>query len=184
MATQIKTKAGLKRAYTGCSDEVRQYFKHLPTLLDDYPMEVCLAYVFARLELAQNMALYCGAVKIHKVNAEVARNVIGTHHLTRKGFIELYKTVFDLDLPKEAHDDLKSAEETRDHVMHGKQTSDDRIRNAIARVLEYAEEINKQLNLKHELKPFGDLRGFSGRAQKLDKRTSRFLLKGMGFAIA
>jgi len=184
MATQIKTKAGLKRAYTGCSEEVRQYFKHLPTLLDDYPMEVCLAYVFARLELAQNMALYCGVVKIHKVNGEVARSVIGTHHLTRKSFIELYKTVFDLELPKAAHADLKSAEETRDNVMHGKQTSEDKIRNAIARVLEYAGEINQQLSKKHGLKPFGNLKGFAGRAKKLDKRISRFVLKGMGFAIA
>lgn len=184
MATRIKSKSGLKGAYNRCSKEVRQYFKHLPALLEDYPMDVCLAYVFARLELAQNMALYRGAVKIHKVNAKIAKGVISTHHLTRKSFIELYKTVFDLDLPREAHADLKSAEATRDHVMHGKQTSDDRIRNAIARVLEYAEEINEQLSLKHNLKPFGDLRGFSGRARKLDIRTSRFLLKGMGFAIA
>jgi len=184
MATQIKSKQSLRKAYNGYSEEVRQYFEHLPTLLDDYPMDACLAYVFARLELAQNMALYCGAVKIHKVNAEVARSVIGTHHLTRKSFIELYKTVFDLELPKAAHPDLKSAEETRDNAMHGKQTSEDKIRNAIARVLEYAAEINQQLSRKHGLKPFGKLKGFAGNARKLDKRTSRFVLKGMGFAIA
>ncbi len=184
MPTAIRSKAGLKRAYSIAPPEVCDYFKFLPKLLDEFPMDVCLAYAFSRLELGQNMALYCGTVKIHKVNAEIARRVIGTHHLTRKSFIELYKTVFDLELPKTAHDDLKKAEETRDHVMHGKKTSDDMIRNAIARVLEYAEAINKQLSVKYKLKPFGHLRGFSGRAKKLDKRTSRFLLKGMGFTIA
>ena len=68
--------------------------------------------------------------------------------------------------------------------MHGKPTTDDRLRNAIARVLEYAEAINAQLNKEHGLRPFGDLRGFSGRAKKHEKKTTRFMLKGMGFAIA
>jgi hypothetical protein len=184
MPTTIKSKKGLKKAYAARSHEVRDYFEHLPKLLDDFPMDVCLAYVFSRLELGQNMALYCGSVRIHKVNAEVAKNAVGTHHMTREGFIELYKTVFDCDLPKDAHTDLKSAENTRDMIMHGKGASDDKIRNAIARALEYAEEINKQLDGKHGLKPYGNLKGFAGKSQKLDKRTSRFLLKGLGFSIA
>ena len=104
--------------------------------------------------------------------------------MTRKSFVDLYKTVFDCDLPPNAHKDLKSAEKTRDVVMHGKGASDDQIRNAIARALEYAEEINKQLHRKHGLKPYGNLKGFAGRSKKLDKRTSRFLLKGLGFQIA
>ncbi len=184
MATQIKSKRGLKNAFDNCSEEVREYFEHIPDLLDDFPMEVCLAYVFSRLELGQNMALYCGAVKIHKVNAEVAKGAVSRMHMTRKNFVVIYKTVFDIELPRTAHADLKSAEETRDAIMHGKSTTDDRIRNAIARVLEYAEDVNKQLQRKHQLKPFGKLQGFSGRATKLDKRTSRFLLKGMGYPIA
>jgi hypothetical protein len=104
--------------------------------------------------------------------------------MTREGFVKLYTTVFDIDLPKAAHADLKSAEGTRDEIMHGKRASDDRVRNAIARVLEYASEINQQLSTKHGLKPFGSLQGFAGRSKKLDKRTSRFVLKGMGFALA
>ena len=184
MPTQIKSKPGLKNAFSNCSQEVRDYFQHIPKLLDDFPMDVCLAYVFARLELGQNMALYCGAVRIHKANAEVAWNAVSTQHMNRESFVLLYKTVFDVDLPAAAHADLKNAETTRDMIMHGKKTSDDKTRNAIARVLEYAEEINKQLHAKHGLKPYGSLKGFAGKSRKLDERTSRFLLKGMGFAIA
>lgn len=184
MPTAIKSKNGLKKAYESSPAEVRDYFQHLPKLLQDYPLDVCLAYAFSRLELGQNMALYCGVVRIHKVNTELARNAVGAHHLTRKSFVTLYKTVFDIDLPKTAHADLKSAEGTRDSIMHGKRASDDNVRNAIARVLEYATEINQQLSKKHGLKPFGNLKGFAGRAKKLDKRTSRFVLKGMGFTIS
>ncbi len=184
MPTAIKSKNGLKKAYESSPAEVRDYFQHLPKLLEEFPLDVCLAYAFSRLELGQNMALYCGAVRIHKVDTELARNAVGTHHMTRESFVTLYKTVFDIDLPKTAHADLKSAEDTRDSIMHGKQASDDNVRNAIARVLEYATEINQQLSKKHGLKPFGNLKGFAGRAMKHDKRTSRFVLKGMGFAIA
>lgn len=185
MATQIKGKPGLKNAFAACSKDVRGYFEHIPRLLDEFPMDVCLSYVFARLELGQNMALYCGAVRIHRADGEVAKNAISTHHMTRPGFVELYKTVFDVDLPKAAHADLEKAEKTRDKIMHGKGADDGEIRNAIAQVLEYAEEVNKQLGAKHGFKPFGPLRGFAGgKAKRLDKRTSRFLLKGMGFSIA
>ena len=184
MATQIKSKPGLLKAYKACSEEVREYFKHLPKLLDQFPMHVCLAYVFARLELGQNMALYCGAVKVHRANAELAKTAVGTHYMTREGFVGLYKTVFGFDLPKVAHTDLETAESTRDDVMHGKSASSERIRNAIARVLEYAEAVNKQLNGKHHLRPFGNLKGFSGASKKLGKGTTRFLLKGMGFTLA
>jgi hypothetical protein len=184
MATQIKTKVGLKKAYKNCSKEVREYFRYFPRLLNSYPMDVCLAYIFSRLELGQNMALYCGIVRLHRANSEISKNVISTHHMTRESFVELYETVFGFVLPKTAHKDLKEAEKTRDAIMHGKNATDDTIRNAIARVLEYAEEINTQLDEEYGLKPFGRLQGFSGNAKRLDKRTTRFVLKGMGFNIS
>lgn len=183
MPTKIKSKIGLKNAYKRCSAEVQVYFGHVPKLLDDFPMQVCLSYVFSQLELGQNMALYCGAVRVHKADSKTARDVVSTHHMTRNEFVKLYKTVLGVGLPKAAHADLKSAEKTRDLVMHGKGASDDMVRNAIARVLEFAEEVNRQLDKKHGFKPFGKLQGFAGRTKKLDISTTRFLLKGMGFAL-
>ena len=181
MTPQIKTKAGLKKAYERCPQEVRDYFEHVPKLLDEFPMDVCLAYVFSCLELGQNMTLYCGVVKIYKVNSELARNAVERQHMSRKKFIELYKTIFGLDLPDIARKNSEEMEKTRDKIMHGKTVSDDQIRNAIACVLNYAEEVNNQLHENYQLKPFGELRGFAGRSEKLDKSTSRFVLLGMGF---
>lgn len=109
-------------------------------------MDVCPAYVFARLRFGQDMALYRGAVKIHKVNREVTKNVIESHHMTREAFVILDNTVFDLHLPKAAYTGRKAAEKTRDSVMHGKSSSDNEIRNVIAGVLEYSGKINVQLN--------------------------------------
>ena len=167
--------------YNNCNDPVRSYFEHLPSLLAQFPLEVALAYAFSRLELGQNRALYAGVIKLHRVNADVATNVINTHHMTRKEFVQLYKTVFGFSMRESALNALGTAESTRDTIMHGKSTTSAKIRNALAGVLEYAEAMNNQLYQRCEIRPYGDLRGITGRAKKHDKRTSSFVLKGMGF---
>jgi len=185
MAKQIKTRQGLINKLRRFPDEIQEHFKHLESLINDYPLKVALGYVFFRLELGQNMALYCGIVKLHRANSTVARNAINTHHMTRQKFIELYKTIYDIELPEKARQDLKIAERTRDTVMHGGETTDDRLRNAISLVLEYTIAVNRQLYKKSQIKPFsGSLRGFAGRSKKLDPNITRFMLKGMGFGIA
>jgi hypothetical protein len=184
MATEIRSKRGLLRLFQHCSPEVRKHFEHLPSLLDNYPLEVALAYAFQRLEVGQNMALYCGVVRLHRADSVVARNALDVQHMTRSKFAELYETVFELGLPTGAKGDLGTAESTRDTIMHGGQASGDRLRNAIGRVLEFSAAVNKQLHGRCQLQPFsGQWRGFAGRLQKLERRTTRFMLKGMGFAI-
>ena len=114
-------------------------------------MEVCLAYVFARLEQGQNMALYGGVVRVHKVNGTIAGNAVEREYLTSDRFVRFYNTIFGTPPPHEVRDDLKKAFEeaqtTRNRIMHGKRQAiaDKEIRKAIACVLCCAEEINNQL---------------------------------------
>lgn len=184
MTQQIKTKKGLLKAYNGAPQRVRDHFEHLPALLERFPLSVVLAYAFAQLELAQNMALYCGVVKLYRANAGLARSAVTAHHMTRGGFSALYKVVFQFDPPKGAVAEITNAERTRDDVMHGKTVSDQRTRNAIASVLAYSVAMNEQLKNEHGMEPFGNLKGFSGRAKKLDAKTTRFMLKGMGLSLS
>ncbi|NZA03056.1 hypothetical protein H0I39_17405 [Ottowia beijingensis] len=76
---------------------------------------------------------------------------------------------------------IKKAERVRDRVIHGKQVSDPDMRQAIIDVIEYAKALNKDLKAAAGFEPFGDLRGFKGRAQSLEKSTTIWLLKGLGF---
>ena len=184
MQKRVKSKRGLLKVYSNCSPQLQEFFVHLPALIQGFPMDVALAYAFARLELGQNLALYCGVVKLHRADAELARTAVGTQHMTREGFLLLFFTVLGFEVPKAASQALKLAEDTRDAVMHGKTTTDDRIRNAVASVLDYAEVLNGDLSLRCGFTPFGHLKGFAGRSKKLDKKTTRFLLKGIGFSLA
>lgn len=181
--SNIRSIPGLKKFYEERSQDVRDYFEHVPGLLGEFPLSVCLAYVFAELERGQNMALYCGLVRIYNIEAKFAKNIVSKQHINRSDFVSFYKTIFSKSIPEEAQQDLEKAEKTRDAVMHAKPASPNSIRNAIACVLEYAEIINGELNI-HKFTPFGDLRGFAGgRKNYLDKKTSRFLLKGIGFSL-
>ena len=100
-------------------------------------------------------------------------------------FAEKYNAIFGARPPAAAQNELSQAEAVRDAVMHGKGATDVELRNAIADVLLYAEAVNSDLEKRAGFCPFcPDLRGVKGRAQPLDKSTTRWLLKGMGFTMS
>ena len=78
---------------------------------------------------------------------------------------------------------LSRAEKVRDRVIHGKQVDDNEKREAVLDILEFAEGFNVYVSSLAGFKPFGSLRGFKGRATPLDKSTTRWILKGMGFKL-
>ncbi len=164
--------------------KVQEYFRDLPKLIDNFPLDVALAYVFYRVELAHNMALYCGVVKIHNANSELALNAIDASHMTREHFITLFKTVFNKELSAETLGLIRDAESVRDRVMHGKTTNDNLKREAIAKVIQYAAKFNESVYAIARVRPFGNLRGFHGRGKSLSKATTRWILKGMGFLVS
>ena len=110
MASIPSYKAVLKR-FEASAECVQWYFDQLPSLLNQgFPYEVSLAYLFLRTERAQNRALYCGAVKLHRANSEVAEKAINIQHLTREGFLKLYETIFGKALPKSIKQKIEVAE--------------------------------------------------------------------------
>lgn len=181
---EIASKPGLKKFYKKRPQKVQTHFEHVLRLIEeDFPLEVCLAYVFFRLEYGQNAALYLGTVKVYNIDSTIAKKIVGAQHLTRDGFIEFYRKIFKTRVPEKAVLCLKEAEKTRDVIMHGKKANQKEVRNAIARVLEYAEIINEQLYKNCALEPFGYLTGvLGGRKNYLDKPTSKYVLKGIGFS--
>jgi len=176
-------KAILKK-YESCSEEVKKYFMHLLSLVKNHPYEVSLAYLFLHTEKAHNRILYCGVVKLHRAESNIADIIINKQHLTRSGFLDLYNNVFGKSLDTSTLSKIKEAEKIRDKVIHGKSVKDADIRQAIIDVLDYAEALNAELFELAGFKPFGDLRGFKGRGQSLDKNTTRWLMKGIGFTVA
>jgi len=180
----VKSKRGLLKCFTESPAEIQVYFEHVPKLIADFPLDVCLSYVFAQLERAQNAILYYGVVKLHRADSTLARTAIDVHHMTRSDFKAKFETVFAKPIPSATSDLLGEAEDARDRVMHGKQTTDKDKRNAVASVLDYAEAVNQLVSSIAGFKPFGDLRGFKGAAHSLDGPTSRWPLKGMGFTIS
>ena len=142
---------------------------------------MCLAYIFSRLEVAQNLTLYYGLVKLlHRADSGITWNVLLKQHLTRGGFREFFATVFGREIPVAAITAMERAE--RDQVMHGKVPHDRELRNAIAHVLGYTREFAEFVYEIAGFNPCGDLRGFKGATASLEKGTTRWVLKGMGFS--
>ena len=176
-------RAVIKR-HSSAPEEVRDYFTHLPALVQTYPYDVCLAYMFIRVERAQNKTLYCGVVKLHAADATVASSVIQKQHITRQSFLDLFKNVFGQPLDPADAKHLRFAERIRDQTVHGKNVTDANFRKALVEILDYAESFNTSVSNIAGFKPFGDLRGFKGRGTSLEKGTTRWLLKGLGFSVS
>jgi AraC-like DNA-binding protein len=173
---------GVVKRYNNTSKEVQAYFANVPTLIEQFDWEVPLGFMFTRVEKAHNTMLYCGAVKRHRANTEVARNFVDRHHMTRREFRRLFKNVFGKPIKPPLQRMIEEAEAVRDKVVHGKRISAAEQRKAIVRVLEYSEAMNDLVCEIAGFKPFtNDLRGFKGRRAALDKSTTTWLMRGLGF---
>lgn len=120
---------------------------------------------------------------MHRGDAEFVRRVMNFQHLTREGFKQIYANVFGTALTKLCASKLEEAEKVRDRVIHGKSVDDNEMREAIADCLEYGNLLNMDVSGVAGFKPFGDMRGFKGRADSLDKRTTKWLMRGLGFGV-
>jgi hypothetical protein len=179
---KIRSIPGLRKAYGSSPENVQDYFSELPRILEaGLSLDVALAYVFARVELAHGNCLYCGIVKLHKVDSGLAGRAVQKFHMTREVFRNKYLVIYGRPIPEALTRLMTFAESVRDRVLHGKDATDDQKRNAIAHVLEYSKELNDYTFSLAGLRPFADLRGFKGAATALGSETSRWVLQGMGF---
>jgi hypothetical protein len=159
--------------------EVRAYFLHLPTLVQSFPWEVLMAYQFILVERGQNRALFGAAMKLHRADGTVAESTIEALHITRGSFLKHYETIVGAALPLPTVNKLKFAERVRDKTVHGKSVSVSDYRQAVVDVVDYAVELNAHIYGIAGFRPFGDMRGFVGSRQSLDKKTTSWLMKGL-----
>jgi hypothetical protein len=179
-----RSRPGLRNLFDGFDEDVRNYFSEFLALVDSqFSLEVILAYCFFRLEQGQRIALYCGARRLHKTESELTWRAIDGQHMTRDAFQKYFETIFGVPLPRGVQEVIEPAESIRDRLMHGRGLDELELREAVSRVLHYADQINRFLDGRNVgFRPFvGDLRGFVGRLEALDRATSRWILKGMGF---
>lgn len=70
MTDKAPTYKAILKSFDSRSDQVKDYFNDLGHLLNDgYSYEIILAYLFLKVEQAQNRALYGGVVKVHRGQA-------------------------------------------------------------------------------------------------------------------
>jgi hypothetical protein len=182
-----KSRPGLRNLFDKLDGDVQAYFDEFRALVDSqFSLQVLLAYCFFRLEQGQRVTLFCGARKIQKTDSELTWKAIDGHYMSRENFQKFFEIIFGAAIPAAIQEIIKPAEDIRDRLMHGRGLDEGEVREAISRVLHYAVQINTFLDgRKAGFRPFvGDLRGFVGRLEALDKSTSRWILKGMGFQLA
>lgn len=149
-------------------------------LVEGYPWDVSVSYVFSRVEGAKHSTIYCGIVKIHWTESTMTRDMIDKDHMSRGRFRDLFKTVFGKPIPNDLLKKLSEAEDIRDKIAHGKKWSDAQARKALKDIFDFATDFNTFVQEAAGFKPFGSLKGFKGRKESLPKETTHWVLRGMG----
>jgi hypothetical protein len=175
---------GVRDVFAATHPDIQSFFAEYPGLLEKFSWETCMAYLFTKIEQGHRRALYCGVVKLHSVDPELAWRAIQRWEMTRAGFRQQLDEVLQTKLPKDLADVLEEAEDVRDKVIHGYQVPEVDHRRGAVRALDYTTGFRSLIEESvAKFSPYGDLRGFSGAAKKLSKATSRLVLKGLGFAM-
>ena len=177
------TKVAIRNRFRELPEEIREYFVHFENLISDFPWDVTISYAFSLVETAHNRTIYGGVLKLHKVEKSMAWLALDRLHMTRRGFRERYETIFGQGLPQRVVESIASAEVVRDKILHGKSATEAEKRQAVMDILDYSEEFNDEVYNKAGFTPFGSMQGFKGRGSSHNRETSRWILKGMGFAL-
>jgi len=106
--------ADIKNKFRRAPGEIQFYFRYLMELVDLIGKRKCswdivIAYLFSRVERAHVMSLYCGVVKLHGVDKDLAWSAINDMDITRKNFPDFYKTVYGRELGKELAQKMERA---------------------------------------------------------------------------
>lgn len=172
----------LIRHFQGQSQQIQDYLGNFENLIQSYSYEVTVAYCFFKLEQAYNRTLYGGARKLHKVQHQVLTQVLDRQHLSREGFLTFYNVIFGKAVTTSTQSKIKFAEKIRDRIIHGKSVPNVDSRRCLAELLDFATELDKEVQAAAGFSPFADMRGLNGSRTSLDKATTRWVLRGMGFS--
>ncbi len=166
--------------YDEAPQQIREYFPDFVELVSHYNWEIPISYVFSRVERAKRNTIYCGIVKLHWCNSRLTRKLLNEDHMSRGRFLELFKIVFGCRVPDDIIAKLKIGEHIRDKMAHGMKWKEAEARLGLVNVIDFAGDFNDFVDGQAGFRPFGDLRGFKGRGQPLERTTTRWVLKGMG----
>lgn len=177
------------RAFDAAPAEVRAFLVDLPRLVADdrlaHGLSAALAYGFHRMEVAHRRALHAGLVRIHGVSPWLARRATQEEHLSREHLHHLLREVLRAPLPDEARGHLDVASSVRDDMLHGRDVSAASLRKALAALVAYAGELDAYCrDATDGVSPFGaEAPDIDQPAERrLTTDTSRYVLRGMGFA--
>ncbi|MCC5969315.1 MAG: hypothetical protein JJU15_05160 [Pararhodobacter sp.] len=176
-----KSYKGLKDIYDGMDQDVRVYLSKLePLLANGNNYEIALAYCFMKLEEGHHRALKCGLVRIHECDSKKVDTELEKQHFTSEKYATIFKNVFSSGIPIQAKDHLSKAQDIRNKIIHGKNTTNPKRREAIYHSIEYMKLLGAFVKEKTQKNPYGDLRGLKGRKALLPAKSTIWMLKGFG----
>lgn len=176
-------KQGVIDAFNASSARTKEYYAIVPGLIEHHKPDVALAYVFDRAAAAHNATIVAGLVVKHRAHRDVAREIASFQECAWDEFHYEYQTVFGSVIPESVSAIYGEANEVRRHFLSGKRVSSKDLCATVSQMLKYSDELDAFVYSDARIHPFSDLSKTKSRGAALDKNSTRWVLKGMGFPI-
>ena len=119
-------------------------------------------------------------VRIHECASSMVDRELQKQHFTADKYKSVFKNVFSESIPKSAIENLNKAQEIRNELIHGKETTDPKRREPFYYAIEYMKAVGAFVKDKSGKNPYGDLRGLAGKKKLLPAKSTIWMLKGFG----
>ena len=182
----------IKNQYNKLPPKIQNYYLDFPDLFKDFPYRITFSYLFFDMELAHINTLYCALAKGWKIDIELAWTAVNSQELfwasannkkkDPNSYQEFFYRILEKKIPNRLDKRAEDIRKIRNEIFHGGENPPTaQIRQGIMNIILYANAFNEDIGKITGFEPFGSLRGFKGRAASHDKKTSRLILKGLGF---
>lgn len=175
----MPTLPALRRQYSDLPSEVRSHLSSLEALLRDGHLSLALAYLFMKIEQGRYRSMKCIFVRQLKCQTAVVDELLMERAFSRKSFRTAIKSLIGVDLTKGDYQSLQRAEGVRDVIFHGRNTSADRMREAISECMAFVSAFGTKVNEETGKNPFGDLRGLTSRIRPVTRAQSIWIVRGV-----
>ena len=169
----------LRKQYGELPEEVRNYFWKLESLLEDAELEIALAYLFMRLEQGRYRTVKCVLVRMMRCPAKLVDDSFKDFTFQRPTFRRLVKELIDVDIEQPPYSSLSSAEVVRDKLIHGRATTSEQLREALASGFSFVKAFGEVMKNKTGKNPFGNLKGLSSKTKMHPESQARWIIKGV-----
>jgi|GEM_PF-1771239 len=172
----------VRQTYRKSPKYIREVFSTVPVVWEHNLPLAAFANALSFYEMAKILTFFIGVPRLHRTDIPLTEGVVFDERLNLPTFKRLFKAVYGVPIRSDL---IKKAEkiETIEEKFHAGRLREADMPPTIINILEFAIGYSDFVYSIARFKPFGNIYQLKGIGKTLGRRTSRKILKELGFSV-